>query len=553
MTTDKLKALLHELIANWENEVVEFKEANDNFPTSDIGKYFSALSNEANLRNRDRGWLVFGVRDKDRKAVGTNYRLEPQRLQSLKEQIEKNTDTGLTFREIYELHEESCRILMFEIPAAPRGIPVGWNGHYYGRAGTSLVSLSLGKLDEIRNQTLAGDWTAQVVADATHQHLDPEAVLKARESFSTKHRNNVPEAEIRSWSDQTFLEKAKLTQQGRITRTAILLLGKNESAYLLAPHMAQLTWRLTGPEEAYEHFGPPFFLNSTKLYRRIRNIQMRLLPQGELIAHEIPKYDQKVILEALHNCIAHQDYMRHARIVVTELPDKLVLENEGSFFEGKPEDYVTGERTPHRYRNPFLVQAMAELNMIDTMGRGIFRMHKMQRERYFPMPDYKVDGSVTTTIHGGIVDPAYSNLLMINSNLPIMDVLALDRVQKKLPIPDEAARHLRREGLIEGRKPRYHVSATVAEATAKRVDYILTRAQDDEHYAKLLIDFLKKFGSASRKDLEKLLINKLSDALNGEQKQQKISNLLTKLRRSGQICNQGSNKSPRWEISSHAK
>lgn len=548
MEQAELKHILNNLIATWENEVIEFKEANDNFSTSDIGKYFSALSNEANLRNMEYGWLVFGVRNRDRSVVGSEYRRDAARLDGLKNEIARNTEPGVTFRDIHELFVDEKRVVMFQIPAAPRGMPISWNGHYFARAGESLSSLGLDKLDEIRNQTLASDWTAQVVPGATIAALDPEAVLKAREAFSVKHANNVAALEIKGWSDQAFLDRAKLTQNGQLTRAAILLLGKPESAYLLSPHPAQLTWKLVGPEEAYEHFGPPFFLNSTRLYRRIRNIQLRLLPEGELIPHEIPKYDQKVVLEALHNCIAHQDYSRNARIIVTEYQAKLVLENEGNFFEGKPDDYVTGEKTPRRYRNPFLTQAMAELNMIDTMGRGIFRMHKAQRERYFPMPDYAVDGSVSMTIHGGIVDPAYTNLLMQNGNLPIMDVLALDRVQKHLPIPDDAARHLRREGLIEGRKPRYHVSAVVADATESRADYILTRAQDDEHYAKLLMDFLKKFGTASRNDLEKLLLKNLSNALSEKQKQQKLSNLLTKLRRSGHIRNAGSNKIPQWEV-----
>ena len=50
MSNIDLQSLLPSLIAGWEGECVEFKEANDNFPTSDIGKYFSALANEANLR-----------------------------------------------------------------------------------------------------------------------------------------------------------------------------------------------------------------------------------------------------------------------------------------------------------------------------------------------------------------------------------------------------------------------------------------------------------------------------------------------------------------------
>jgi ATP-dependent DNA helicase RecG len=376
------------------------------------------------------------------------------------------------------------------------------------------------------------------------------AVLKARESFARKYANRFPADEVRQWPLTTFLDRARLTLEGRVTRTALLLLGKPESAHLLSPHPAQITWKLEGPERAYEHFGLPFLLSTSSLYQKIRNIQLRILPDNALLAVEVAKYDQKVVLEALHNCIAHQDYTRNGRIVVTELPDKLTFENEGSFFEGTPDDYIAGDKTPRRYRNPFLAQAMAELNMIDTMGYGIHEMHLGQARRYFPMPDYDLSDSmaVSMTIYGSIVDPAYSQLLMQETKLPLADILALDRVQKKLSLPDEAIRRLRRAGLIEGREPNLHVSAAVAKVTASKADYIKTRAQDDAFYVKLVTDYLSKFGKASRKEINKLLWEKLSNALDDEQKNNKVANLITNLRRAGRIRNTGSRKAPQWEL-----
>lgn len=353
-----------------------------------------------------------------------------------------------------------------------------------------------------------------------------------------------------SWAPSTFLDRAKLTQQGQITKTALLLLGKPEFAYLLSPHPAQMTWKLEGPERAYEHFGPPFLLNTTALYRKIRNLQLRILPNDALFAVEVSKYDQKVVFEALHNCIAHQDYTRNGRVVVTEQPDKLIFENEGGFFEGRPEDYLTGNKTPRRYRNAFLAQAMAELNMIDTMGYGIYSMHVEQARRYFPMPDYDLSETmaVKMTVYGSVVDPAYSRLLMHNTDLPLYEILALDRVQKRLPLPDAMIKRLRRNGLIEGRKPNLHVSATVAKVTSNKAEYIRTRAQDDDYYCKLITDYLKKFGKASREEIDKLLLNKLSDVLDEKQKLNKVANLLTKLRRKGIIVNRASRTAPEWHL-----
>jgi len=550
MRHDELTPLLESLIATWENEVVEFKQAGDGFSTDDIGKYFSALTNEANLRNASSGWLVFGVRDKTRRVVGTDYRPQADRLQSLKMQIAENTEPRITLRDIHELHHADGRVLLFEIPPAPRGIPIAWKGHYYARAGESLISLGLDKQDEIRRQTLAQDWTAQVVAGATVGDLDEAAIRKARESFAQKYANRVSLEEVMGWPLTTFLDRARLTQGGKITRATLLLLGKAESAYRLSPHMAQLTWSLQGAEQAYEHFSLPFLLNTTRLYQRIRNIQLRILPQDELVPVEVPKYDQKIVLEALHNCIAHQDYTRHARVIVIEQPDRLIFESAGSFVEGQPADYLEGTKIPNHYRNPFLAQAMAELNMIDTMGYGIRDMYRGQARRYFPLPDYDLSkpGTVRMTIYGGVVDLAYSRLLIQKTDLPLADVLALDRVQKKLPIPDAAAAHLRKARLIEGRKPNYFVSAAVAAATASKVDYIRTRAQDDEFYAKLVTDYLTTFGEASRADLNTLLLSKLSDALDEKQKATKISTLLTKLRRQGVIVNAGSDSDSRWQL-----
>jgi ATP-dependent DNA helicase RecG len=545
-----LERLLNGLIATWENEVVEFKQAGNDYNTDKIGEYFSALSNEANLRSVDAAWLVFGVNNKSRQVVGTDYRPQPERLQSLKMQIADSTEPSITFRNIHELAQPDGRVVLMEIPPAPRGMPIAWKGHYYARAGESRTSLGLDKLDEIRGQTMQQDWSAQLVPQATLDDLDHSAIQKAQEAFAQKHANRFAAGEVMSWPLATFLDRARLTQRGQITRTTLLLLGKPETAWLLTPHPAQLTWRLEGPERAYEHFPPPFFLATTQLYQRIRNIQLRLLPQDQLLPVEVSKYDQKIVLEALHNAIAHQDYTRHGRVVVTEQPDRLVFENEGNFFEGRPEDYIEGHATPRRYRNPFLAQAMAELNMIDTMGFGIHDMHARQAQRYFPMPDYELSApaAVKLTIHGSVVDPAYSRLLMQKTDLALVDVLALDRVQKKLPIDDSVATHLRKAGLIEGRKPNFHVSAAVAKVTASKADYIRTRSQDDEFYAKLLTDYLQSFGQASRKEINLLLWDKLSDALSYKQKNHKINNLITKLRRREIIVNTGSDAAPCWQL-----
>ena len=537
-----------------ETEWFEFKEAKQNFHSDDLGKYFSALSNEANLHGTDAGWLVFGVSDKGN-IVGSQYRPQRAGLDSLKHEVASQTSNKLTFVEIYELPEPEGRVILFEIPPAPPGLPIAWKGHFYGRDGGSLVALNLWEIERIRRQSTTEDWSIQACPDATLADLDPAAITQARANFKQRLQNRVDAGKVDSWKDATFLDRAKLTVAGKITRAAVLLLGRQESAALLSPAIAHVTWRLEGEEKAYEHFGPPFLLTANDVFRRIRNLRFRLQPFGQLIPIELEKYDAKVVLEALNNCLAHQDYARQARIVVTEYPDRVVFQNAGGFFEGSVEDYVLHDKTPQFYRNPFLAQAMVNLNMIDTMGYGIRRMFEAQRQRFFPLPDYDTSepDAVRLTIHGKLLDENYSRILISNSDLPLGLVVALDRVQKKRPIADADLKELRRLKLVEGRKPNLFPAASIAAATESKADYIRHRAFDDAHYKQLVLEYLHQFGSASRQDLERLLTDKLSDALSAAQKRNKIQNLLASMsRRDRSIVRSGPKQQAIWRLSAPA-
>lgn len=120
--------IFNQLRYHHENEVVEFKKAENNFDFDDLGKYFSALSNEANLRDKSFAWLVFGVHDKTREILGTTFKNSMKSLQKLKQDLSQHTTDNNTFRDIHELNVDEKRVLMFQIPAAPRGIPMAWKG-----------------------------------------------------------------------------------------------------------------------------------------------------------------------------------------------------------------------------------------------------------------------------------------------------------------------------------------------------------------------------------------------------------------------------------------
>jgi ATP-dependent DNA helicase RecG len=524
-----------------ETEWLEFKEAKASFNSDELGKYFSALSNEANLKGKQEGWLIFGVTDSlPRSIVGTRYRINQTGLDSLKQEIAQQTN-GFTFQEIHVLSTSDGRVVMFQIPPAPRGIPVSCKGHYYGRNGESLAALSLDELETIREQVSDHDWSAEVCDDATVYDLDEDALAVAQEKFRLKNLKTRFGQSVSQWDTTTFLDKAKLTINGAITRTAILLLGKPESAHFLSPHPAQITWKLDSDEQSYEHFGPPFFLSVEEVFRRIRNISFRIQPFSSLIPVELTKYDSKIILEALNNCIAHQDYAQNSRVIVVERTDRLIMSNAGGFYDGTVEDYVLHDRTPERYRNPFLTQAMVSLDMIDTVGSGIRRMFVEQMRRFFPLPEYDLGdrNHVQITIYGKLIDENYSRILMENQDLALSDAIQLDRVQKKQTIEKQTAASLRKRKLIEGRYPNLFVSAGIAQTTGNQVEYTKHRAFNNKYYVDLVLQFLIQHGKACPEDIQVLLADKFSDLLDDAQRRNKVRNLLQKMARGKMIQNNG--------------
>ena len=535
----------NDLRYHYEDEAVEFKKAENNFDFDDLGKYFSALSNEANLRDKAFAWIVFGVHDKSREVLGTSFKNNMKSLQKLKQDLSQHTTDNNTFREIHELKIDGKRVLMFQIPAAPRGIPMAWKGHFYGRRGESLVALDMSKYEEIRRQVTDVDWSKRIIEGATIDDLDEEAIAEARKGF--KEHYPKLKKEVDGWSDEVFLNKAKLTIGGKITRTAILLLGKPESVHYL-DHIGEIVWRLAGKDNVGQVFSIPFLLTTTEVMHKIRNYPFKIFPNDSFLPGEGMKYDTETILEALHNCIAHQDYTQNARIIVIERENELEFSNSGRFFEGTYEDYITGERIPKHYRNPFLAQAMANIKMIDTEGFGIHKMFVSQKDRYLPMPDYdKSDNeNVVLTLPGNVIDENYSLLLLEHTDIDLNTAVLLDRVQKGKPLNGNAIKMLRKEGLIEGRKPHLYVSKRIAKATNLEVEYTLKKGFDDAECQQWIIKALKDHTELSRKQINELLWSKLPIDFSDEQKITKIGNLLTKMRKQDLIR---TNKDRLWHLS----
>lgn len=550
-----MEQLINKLMAlPKETEWVEFKV--NRYVAQELGEYISALSNSARLHGKTKGYLVFGIEDETHAVAGTS--LKPKQVKVGNEELENWLATQLSPRIDFKIHEFfylGKRIVLFEIDAA-QNIPVKFKGTAYVRVGTYKKKLPdfPEKERKIWLKTPERDWSAEICKEAAIFDLDGNAVVRARIEY--KKKNPRLSEEVDSWDDETFLNKARITIDGRITNAAIILLGKPEASHHLSPALAQISWILQEdkdtPPKDYEHFTPPFLLNVDRIFEKVRNLKYRYLPDGTLFPIEITQYDPWVIREALHNCIAHQDYSLRGRVNVIEMPDSLIFSNMGSFIPGDIETVIRRNSPPEIYRNPFLAQAMVNLNMIDTIGSGIKKMYQIQKLRYFPMPDYDLSDSrrVEVRIQGKILDPNYTRMLINKTDLDLLTVILLDKVQKRISVSRQEAQYLRNQGLIEGRYPNLYVSSHVASIVGEKARYIKDKGLDDSHYQELVLAFIREYSSATREDIDVLLMDKLPDILSQEQKKNRINRLLSKTmaKENKLIANIGSKRASKWVL-----
>lgn len=540
------------MIHDFEDEVVEFKEAKTNFSFRDIGKYFSALGNEANIRDRKEAWLIFGVTNK-KKIVGTAYRKDGS-LQRLKKEIVVGTNERLTFMEIYELELEGRRVVAFQIPPALRGIPTTWNGAAYAREDESTCPLPMDKVDLIRSQ-IGVDWSKEIVENADMEDLDQEAVSYARTLFIRKQKASKKSTEmLEKMSDVEILNKAGLLIKGKITNTALILLGKEESLYLFDGLIPRITWTLyngDGSVKAYEHFDMPLLLAVDKTYAKIRNEKYRYIAgQQTLFPDEVDQYDPDVVKEILNNCIAHSNYQLRGKINVEEFEDRLVFINEGNFIPETVERALEEGYKPPYYRNSFLCHAMVNLYMIDTNAMGIPMMYQIQRDKCFPLPTYDLEdvNRVKVTLYGKILDRNYTQLLHSNGDLDLHTVFLLDKVQKKEIIARDDYYFLRKEGLVEGRYPNIYVSYKVANMVGTPAEYVKNKGLDKDVYEQLIINALRTMKSARVSDIKAVLEGALPAIMDEKQQTKKVSNILQAMKKEEMVIVEGTGHKARWSL-----
>lgn len=545
---EEQRALLTELISiaksrqkagetEWLEMKTNISESHASITYEGVGKYLSGLSNGACVQYKDSGYLVLGVEDGTWNIVGTNLHMTNAKFnqQDYELWLRRNLSPMIHFTIEDFDWDEHHHVVIFEIPAA-QGVPTSFKNEEYIRIGSNLTKLKdfPEYLRQIYNSTV--DWSAEVVPNATINDLDPIAIKEARERYIDRHKHLKDEVPL--WSDEQFLNNAKITRKSQITNTAILLLGKPESEVLLSPAVSKIKWILKDAndvERDYDIQTCPMILAVDKIYNHIRNLTYRRINPANktLTPDEMPTYEPYVLREAINNAIAHQDYSKGGVINVVEYDEMIVISNLGSFIPGSIQNVLKSVSPQEKYRNPFLVNAMVELKLVDTIGSGIRKICNYQKERFFPMPYFDLsEERVVLSIIGKQIDEQYAQQLAINYSLSLADIEILSRVQLDLPISDIEMQSLKNKKIIEGRRNHLQIVGVA----------------EEYKYTKAIIDALSRTEYMPKTQIEQLIIPILEEKLTESQKRDKLSNLLKKMKKNGIIDTTGKGPLSKWYL-----
>ena len=227
----------------------------------------------------------------------------------------------------------------------------------------------------------------------------------------------------------------------------------------------------------------------------------------------------------------------------------MVFTNYGRFIPKSVEDVVLHDSPEEYYRNPFLVEAMRKLGMIETQGGGIRKVFNFQKQRFFPLPEYNLsENKVKVTITGKVINEEFAKILINNPEITLEDIILLDKVQKQVQLSLDELKYLRSKKFIEGRRNGIFLSHDLIKKTGNKellAEYVRNKSFDNDYYKKLILEYIAKSEKVKRSEIDNLVIPKLSEVLSKKQKKDKIRNFLFALGKEGKIV---SREYATWEI-----
>jgi ATP-dependent DNA helicase RecG len=528
------------LLQSMEDEHLEFKEAKTGFGFDKLMDYCVALANEGG------GELVLGVSStRPRKVVGTSAfrdinKLKGRMLDVLRHRVE-----------IKEIEHPDGRVLVFQIPSHPLGLPLHHKGCYLMRSGESLVAMTPDVLKKIFDE-IGLDFSAEVCGSASMESLSPEAIIRFRKRWLDKSRNEG----LEKLSDDQILTDAELLVDGTPTYAALVLLGSRKGLGRFLPQ-SELVFEYRSSEASAKYhqrkeYREGFLLYHDHLWEQINARNDIQQYQDGLFRRDIPTFNESVVREALLNAICHRDYRLGNSIFVRQYPRKLEILSPGGFIEGiTPQDIVWRQE----WRNRRIAETLSKCGLVERSGQGADLMFEQCIKEGKATPDFTGtdEHQVSLTLYGNIQDVEFLKFLeKLGSekltSFTIEDLLVIDFLHHEKEVPPRLAQripHLREQGVLEkvgrGRGVRHILSRRFYTFLGRKGTYTRKKGLNRKANKALILQHIKE-NTRDGSRLEDLL------DVTPNLTYQQVRGLLQELQSEGSVVHTGRTRGSRWYL-----
>lgn len=509
---------LAHLIAGGETLMVEFKG------TVSDSELVEAV---ACLANGSGGHLLVGVRD-DGTVAGADPRhgatTDPPRLEAL---VANRTDPSVITRvEIVRIEERE--VIVVEIPTAHTVVGTR-DGKFVRRAidvqgKPHCVPMRPHEVLARAGSVGAQDFSRVAMPELTLADLSQVEFARIRDLAS-----DGGDAPLRALSDDDLLKALDLiAPTGDLTVGALLLFGREDSLARYLPTHEVSFQELDGLEVRTNQIGrAPLFRAMTELAEAVRARNPEEEVEVGMFRVGLPRFAEVAVRELVANALVHRDYTSIGAVLVEISGQALSVSNPGGLPEGVTlANLLT---TPPRPRNPVLADAFKRVGLVDRTSRGINRVFLSQLALGRPAPNYgrTTQSSVVARLRSGPADKELAGFIAESrqkgQEFSLEDLLALHEVRMERRIstaraaelfqvgPPEARlvlNHLVERGLLEARgesKGRtYHLAAGVYRRLGEATQYVRTRGFDDIQQEQMVLTYVDRHGSITRRDAAEL-------------------------------------------------
>ena len=472
------------------------------------------------LANANGGYLVLGMEDAfPHKVVGTSQC--ENALGKLENEIYKALQIPVDAYELFD--EQNNRVVVGENPRHPVGKALRFEDVPLWRSGEELIPMPDKVLFSILQET-DPDYSQAICEGVTIDDLDKEAIDILKEKYARKQNNPT----FTSLSDRQALSDLKLIEGNKVTNAAVLLVGKAEIIQQNFPQAkVQHEFRTTEGQERFAKrlsFVAPFYVIIDQLWKAVNDRNGSVPVQEGAYMFDIPFFNEEVIREVINNAFAHRDYRLASEIVIKQYPTKLSVISPGGFPIGVTlENILTVSSTP---RNRLLADVLAATGIVERSGQGMDVIFRLTLSEGKQTPDYSKtnDYQVTAILSATVKDPGFALFIKSiqqelpeNQKLSVFDVLTFCAIREgKQPKDKEIAKRLYSMGYLEKRGKtsaiRYILPRRYYELTGNQSEYSELTDWDDEQIWSVLFRYLKKYGTAKKTDIAKLIGQHISDS-----------------------------------------